>query len=75
MLTRFLRTFICLLLTIIIFGSFIVIHPSTKAYLDPITGLYYGEGGSEPAPGGEGVDKESLRGGVIMGKLGKETAK
>jgi len=76
MLNRFLRTFLFAAIALIVFASFIFIHPSSRAYIDPFTGEFFGEGGSEPQPtSSPEVDKDALKGGVIMGKLGNETAK
>ena len=85
MLNRFLRTFLIAGITLLIVGSFFFIHPSSRAFIDPFTGELFGEGGFEPDLSGKGggsddesgfgVEKDALRGGVIMDKLGNETAK
>jgi hypothetical protein len=52
----------------------VMLHPPLRAYVDPWTGLHFGEGGVEKSwnrPPGKGV----VHGGVIMPKLGNETAK
>jgi FAD-linked sulfhydryl oxidase len=51
-----------------------MLHPPLRAYVDPWTGQLFGEGGVEkswnrPPP------EEVAHGGVIMSKLGNETAK
>ena len=75
MLTRFLRSFIIVALVLIILCSFLVVNPSSRAFVDPFTGKLFGEGGFEPHIGDVELDKEALHGGVIMGKMGNETAK
>lgn len=63
-----------------------MLHPQSRVYyVDPWTGSIFGEGGinalnplkdgatGHVSPGG--VDMETLKGGVIMPKLGNETAK
>lgn len=65
-----------------------MLHPQSRVYyVDPWTGSIFGEGGinalnplkdsgaagAHVAPAG--VDMETLKGGVIMPKLGNETAK
>jgi hypothetical protein len=76
MLNRFLRTFLFAALALIVFASFVFIHPSSRAYIDPFTGEFFGEGGYEPnLSSNPGVDKDALKGRVIMAKLGNETAK
>jgi FAD-linked sulfhydryl oxidase len=76
MLNRFLRTFLIAGISLIIFASFLFIHPSSRAFIDPFTGELFGEGGFEPnLSSSPDVDKDALKGGVIMAKLGNETAK
>ena len=76
MLTRFLRSFLLIALALILILSFFIIQPSSRAYVDPFTGELFAEGGTEADPAkAQDVDPEGLRGGVIMSKLGNETAK
>ncbi len=48
MLTRFLRTFLLILVLIIVVGSFLFISPRSRTYLDPFTGHLSEVGGFEP---------------------------
>jgi hypothetical protein len=76
MLNRFIRTFLLAALFLILFASFLFIHPSSRAYIDPFTGEIFGDGGFEPDLSKNAqLDKDALKGGVIMGKLGNDTAK
>ncbi len=53
-----------------------VLHPSSRAYLDPWSGQIFGEGGVEKTLHATKLtDKSVTKGGVIMAKLGNETAK
>lgn len=87
MLSRFARLFCLIIVSLLILATLASLHPQTRAYIDPWTGELWGEGGVEkdlrvlypdnskeygPAHSGVvgGVD-----GGVIMSKLGNETAK
>jgi hypothetical protein len=54
------------------------LHPPSRAYIDPWTGDFFGEGGVEQdlrLPLHDGVRPLLAQGGVIMSKLGNETAK
>jgi FAD-linked sulfhydryl oxidase len=55
-----------------------MIHPPSRAYIDPWTGDLFGEGGVEKdlrVSSNAGTVPESVHGGVIMSKLGNATAK
>lgn len=63
-----------------------MLHPPSRVYyVDPWTGSVFGEGGVDSASSPQGLDRshnspsssdlEVLKGGVIMPKLGNETAK
>lgn len=55
-----------------------MLHPPSRAYIDPWTGELFGEGGVEKdlrVPGSKGSTPESAHGEVIMTKLGNATAK
>jgi len=55
-----------------------VIHPPSRTYLDPWTGQLFGEGGVEGSLHPKldpNVPIGGVQGGVIMSKLGNETAK
>ena len=54
-------------------------HEPSRSYIDPWTGQLFGEGGVEPhvPVGGSAAFRtvKNAKGGVIMPKLGNETAK
>lgn len=63
-----------------------MLHPPSRVYyVDPWTGSIFGEGGVDSVSSPQGLDRlhkspgssdlEVLKGGVIMPKLGNETAK
>ena len=60
-----------------------MLHPPSRAYIDPWTGQLFGEGGVEKTlkslhlSGNDTIPKPivGVEGGVIMAKLGNETAK
>jgi len=69
MFSRFIRSFVGIALTFFILLSLLVFHPPTRAYLDPWTGVMFGEGGVERAFSSRGNSS------VIMAKLENATAK
>jgi FAD-linked sulfhydryl oxidase len=75
MLTRFLRTFILILVLLIVVGSFLFISPRSRTYLDPFTEKFSELGGFDTHLPKSGVDGAALNGQVIMPKLGNETVK
>lgn len=54
-----------------------LMHPPSRAYIDPWSGQFFGEGGVERTLHSEDLKahRASVKGGVIMSKLGNETAK
>jgi FAD-linked sulfhydryl oxidase len=58
----------------LVFATIALFHSPSRAYIDPWTGDYFGEGGVEKdlhkVP-----QQQVVRGGVIMSKLGNTTAK
>ena len=54
-------------------------HPPSRAYIDPWSGQFFGEGGVEktlhPEDGLKSHSGSIVKGKVIMSKLGNETAK
>lgn len=60
-----------------------MLHPPSRAYIDPWTGQLFGEGGVEktwhpsklPGKDNSPMPVAGVGGGVIMSKLGNETAK
>jgi hypothetical protein len=59
-----------------------MLHPPSRAYIDPWTGQLFGEGGVEKTwhpsnahEKGKTLSIAGVDGGVIMSKLGNETAK
>lgn len=79
MFTRFTRTYIFVLIALIVIVSLATMttyHP-LRSYIDPLTGKIFGEGGVENTASGVGGSKgmQGVQGGVIMPKLGNATAK
>ena len=53
-----------------------LIHPPARNYIDPWSGQFFGEGGVEKTWHSEDkAHHKGSKGGVIMSKLGNETAK
>ncbi|KAF9228471.1 hypothetical protein BS17DRAFT_340535 [Gyrodon lividus] len=87
---KFARSFFAITVALFLFATVAFLHPPSRAYIDPWTGELFGEGGVEkdlhilPYPhfpttpqGTVGGSSSSgpQAGGVIMSKLGNETAK
>lgn len=76
MISRFSKSFLFIIVFLFLLGTVALLHPPSRAYIDPWTGDLFGEGGVEkdlhayPAKPAQGV-----QGGVIMSKLGNATAK
>ncbi|KAH7911390.1 ERV/ALR sulfhydryl oxidase domain-containing protein [Hygrophoropsis aurantiaca] len=90
MISRFARSFLVIILALFLLGSLTFFHAPSRAYIEPLTGDFFGEGGSigigwgasagnawsnGSRPGGDIAAGGNGRGGVIMGKLANETAK
>ncbi|ESK97294.1 sulfhydryl oxidase [Moniliophthora roreri MCA 2997] len=79
MISRFARSFMLMVIALLVLAMVGFLHPPARSYIDPWTGQLFGEGGVEsslniqkpkmPWEGG------SAKGGVIMSKLGNATAK
>lgn len=88
---RFTRTFVFVVLALLLIASLLLLHePTRRTYVDPYTGIIFDDGGvqgdyiaDEALDGavlaGKGkvmdVQIQGAHGGVIMSKLGNETAK
>ncbi|KAF9075612.1 ERV/ALR sulfhydryl oxidase domain-containing protein [Rhodocollybia butyracea] len=82
MISRFAKTFVILAIALFALAMLGFFHPPTRSYMDPWTEPLFGQEQLEPNSGGQGVKNEILNipvngvhGGVIMDKLGNETAK
>ncbi|KAL4062779.1 hypothetical protein V8B97DRAFT_1686193 [Scleroderma yunnanense] len=80
MLSRFAKLFCMTVIALFILATLASLHPPTRAYFDPWTGDLWGEGGVEKDlrvsyPHGDSGTTGVVGGGVIMSKLGNETAK
>ncbi|EKM81279.1 hypothetical protein AGABI1DRAFT_112947 [Agaricus bisporus var. burnettii JB137-S8] len=74
MISRFAKSLFIILFALVGLTMLAMLHPPSRAYLNPLTGQLFGEGGVEQTLNRlpqEGV----VHGGVIMAKLGNETAK
>jgi len=85
MISRFARSFIAIIVALLFVTTVAFLHPPSRAYLDPWTGEWFGEGGVEAdarLPNSlvhtyqeKVMSGKGAKGGVIMSKLGNETAK
>ncbi|OAX40233.1 hypothetical protein K503DRAFT_687979 [Rhizopogon vinicolor AM-OR11-026] len=78
MISRFAKSFLAIVLSLFLLAALAFLHPPSRAYIDPYTGDFFGEGGVEQDPHPvpyNGARPLSAQGGVIMSKLGNETAK
>ncbi|KAF5355196.1 hypothetical protein D9756_005672 [Leucocoprinus leucothites] len=83
MISRFAKSLFIIILAIFILAMLAVLHPPSRAYIDPWTGQLFGEGGVEKtwnsahqsASDSAPTTIAGVDGGVIMAKLGNETAK
>jgi len=77
MISRFTKSFLAIVIALLLVASVALLHPPSRAYMDPWTGDLFGEGGVEkelhapPLP----HTSSNTHGGVIMSKLGNETTK
>jgi hypothetical protein len=70
MLSRF-RSFVFICIGLLLLASIFMLHPPMQVYFDPQTHELFNEDGTSNMI----AAKKSANGGVIMGKLGNETAK
>jgi hypothetical protein len=75
MLSRFAKSFLAVMLAVFLITTLALLHPPSRAYMDPWTGELFGEGGVESDVHPHEPPASGVAGGVIMSKLGNETAK
>ncbi|KAI0067614.1 hypothetical protein BV25DRAFT_1818998 [Artomyces pyxidatus] len=79
MISRFSKSFLVIILVLLLIASVALLHPPSRAHLDPWTGDLFGAGGVEEAyhviPPSQPTQIKGASGGVIMSKLGNATAK
>ncbi|KAF9444054.1 hypothetical protein P691DRAFT_737042 [Macrolepiota fuliginosa MF-IS2] len=83
MISRFAKSLFIIIFAIFILAMLAMLHPPSRAYIDPWTGQLFGEGGVEktwhpsnvPGKDHPPMPVVGVEGGVIMSKLGNETAK
>ncbi|KAG2043851.1 ERV/ALR sulfhydryl oxidase domain-containing protein [Suillus americanus] len=78
MISRFAKSFLAIVLGLVRVLTLSFLHPPSRAYIDPWTGDFFGEGGVEQdlrPPLYDSARPLSAQGGIIMSKLGNETAK
>ncbi|KAH6885482.1 ERV/ALR sulfhydryl oxidase domain-containing protein [Coprinopsis sp. MPI-PUGE-AT-0042] len=75
--TRFAKSLLIIVGAMLLFTMLAMLHPPSRAYIDPWTGQLFGEGGVEKSLHTDGSKGPiaGVEGGVIMGKLGNATAK
>ncbi|EIW80569.1 hypothetical protein CONPUDRAFT_125372 [Coniophora puteana RWD-64-598 SS2] len=85
MISRHSKAFMAIIVCLVLVSTLALFHPPSRAYMSPITGDFFGEGGVERDYGSDrwrppydtqpGRKPPPTEGGVIMSKLGNETAK
>ncbi|KAK0459195.1 ERV/ALR sulfhydryl oxidase domain-containing protein [Desarmillaria tabescens] len=76
LLSRFAKSFFAIILALVVISMLAFLHPPTRAYIDPWTGDFLGEGGVALHTGSfKKGELDVTQGTVIMPKLGNETAK
>ncbi|KAJ6631498.1 ERV/ALR sulfhydryl oxidase domain-containing protein [Mycena sp. CBHHK59/15] len=81
MISRFAKSFVVIIVALLLLTTVTFLHPPSRAYIDPWTGELFGEGGMEQTlRTSKGVGKSNppilgTDGGVIMPKLSNATAK
>ncbi|KIY51462.1 hypothetical protein FISHEDRAFT_37069 [Fistulina hepatica ATCC 64428] len=78
MLSRFAKSFVVVIVVLLILATTLFLHPQTRSYFDPSTGEFFGEGGVESALNALPFSSHNIKGvhgEVIMPKLGNATAK
>ncbi|KAF8190839.1 ERV/ALR sulfhydryl oxidase domain-containing protein [Pholiota molesta] len=69
MISRFAKSLSLIVFAMLALATIALMHPPSRSYMDPWSGQLFGEGGVQPPP------VSGVKGGVIMSKLGNETAK
>jgi len=80
MISRFAKSFLAIIVTLLLFTTIAFFHPPSRSYIDPWTGDLFGEGGVEKMlhpqpPSTKPPPINGVEGGVIMAKLENATAK
>ncbi|KAJ7270090.1 ERV/ALR sulfhydryl oxidase domain-containing protein [Mycena haematopus] len=79
MISRFAKSFLAIVVALLLLSTVTFLHPPSRAYIDPWSGELFGEGGMEQSlRSGKVPTNPPIRGtdgGVIMPKLGNATAK
>ncbi|KAJ7772018.1 ERV/ALR sulfhydryl oxidase domain-containing protein [Mycena maculata] len=79
MISRFAKSFVVIVVALLLLTTITFLHPPSRAYIDPWSGELFGEDGMEKAlRTGTSMAKPPILaadGGVIMPKLGNATAK
>ncbi|KAF9012556.1 ERV/ALR sulfhydryl oxidase domain-containing protein [Cyathus striatus] len=75
MISRFAKSFLGVIFALFILAMLSMMHPPSRAYIDPWTQQIFGEGGVEKHVDLSSVSNNGVEGGVIMSRLGNETAK
>ncbi|EAU91882.2 hypothetical protein CC1G_04649 [Coprinopsis cinerea okayama7 len=77
MISRFAKSIFLIVGLMLVLTTLAMLHPPSRSYIDPWTGQLFGEGGVEKSLNNGHTNQPILGvdGGVIMGKLGNETAK
>ncbi|KAF5322513.1 hypothetical protein D9619_001583 [Psilocybe cf. subviscida] len=79
MISRFAKSLGLVVCALLFLTTIALIHPPSRSYIDPWTGQLFGEGGVEKTLQSQSHGTQQkisgVKGGVIMSKLGNETAK
>ncbi|KAG8786194.1 hypothetical protein FRC16_001776 [Serendipita sp. 398] len=82
MISKFTRSFLLSCIALLLIGSLFFLNPPIRIYHDAVNHAWFNEDGVDPSlqkpqppPAPPQVEAGTVNGGVIMGKLGNETAK
>ncbi|KAF8963567.1 ERV/ALR sulfhydryl oxidase domain-containing protein [Flammula alnicola] len=79
MISRFAKSLVLIIFAMLVLTMIALMHPPSRSYIDPWTGQLFGEGGVEKMLQSQVCAQppviSGVKGGVIMSKLGNETAK
>ncbi|KAJ7057069.1 ERV/ALR sulfhydryl oxidase domain-containing protein [Mycena amicta] len=75
MISRFAKSFVAIVVALLLLSTITFLHPTSRAYFDPSSGELFGEDGMEKSLRKQSPPIAGAEGGVIMSTLGNATAK